>query len=101
MVKELKLIIMPDKLIPGEKKTPVYKRSGFKLKSGNNMAGSSFKMMGSSPLHKPTGWRGKLKAMKIALQRNLGSRSGGVISGIAHTYGAQKKKIRREAARKE
>ena len=39
---------MPDKLIPGEKKTPVYKRSGFKLKSGNNMKGSSFKMMGSS-----------------------------------------------------
>jgi len=27
---------MPDKLIPGEKKTPVYKKSGFKMK-GNPM----------------------------------------------------------------
>ncbi len=32
---------MPDKLIPGEKKTPVYKKSGFKMK------GMSF---GNSPL---------------------------------------------------
>ena len=29
---------------------PVMKRSGFKLKSGNSTTGSSFKMMGSSPM---------------------------------------------------
>ena len=40
---------MPDKLIPGEKKTPVYKKSGFKLKSGNSPL---FKHVGSSPLAK-------------------------------------------------
>ena len=34
----------------GSRKTALYKRSGFKLRSGNNMKGSSFKYMGSSPL---------------------------------------------------
>ena len=38
---------MPGKLIPGEEKTPVYKKSGpFKLRSGNT---TPFKQMGSSP----------------------------------------------------
>jgi len=31
-------------------------RSGFKLRSGNSTSGSSFKMMGSSPVKKPGGY---------------------------------------------
>ena len=39
---------MPSKLIPGEKKTPVYKKSStFKMRSGNT---TPFKQMGSSPV---------------------------------------------------
>ena len=40
---------MPGKLIPGEEKTPVYKKSGpFTLRSGNKSP-LAYKLMGSSP----------------------------------------------------
>ena len=45
---------MPGKLIPGEPKTPVYKKSGpFELRSGNKSP-LEFKAMGSSPAKQDT-----------------------------------------------
>ena len=56
---------MPGKLIPGEEKTPVYKKSGpFKLRSGNT---TPFKQMGSSPLKQTEAiehWKKYQKAKK-------------------------------------
>ena len=53
---------MPGKLIPGEEKTPVYKKSGpFTLRSGNKSP-LAYKLMGSSPAkHDVTDNKGELQ----------------------------------------
>ena len=62
---------MQDELIPGEEKTPVYKKSAFTMRSGNSPL---FKMMGSSPARDKRSWR--KKAWDKATQIGMGLKKG-------------------------